>query len=188
MFLLYKGKGPPYWAFSLLHSLSLDAHQNPSCGPTTHPAASSLPAPQQSQKRSRPLAPTTSSSQNSDPWPSLQNPMAFETSPPVKSAGWRRQAVFGLREGSKRCLQWRQVRQEGLGGEEEEEEEEEEELVGVGVEASMEDRSSDRGGQTRHRLSLCFRGEKEGRAAAVQGVASSREPATMQHIGAEGRC
>lgn len=80
--------------------------------------------------------------------------MALETSPPVKSAGWRRQAIRDFWEGSKRRLQWRQVRQEGVGGAVEEEEElgVEEELT-----SSMEDRSSDCGGQTRHRLGLCLR-------------------------------
>lgn len=115
--------------------------------------------------------------------------MALETSPPVKSAGWRRQAVSGLREGSKRCLQWRQVRQEGggLGGGEEGVEEEELVAVVVDVEASsMGDRSSECGGQeTRHRL--CFRGEEDGRGTEAQGVASREFATTTQRIGAKER-
>lgn len=125
-----------------------------------------------------PLMPTISSSQCSLPW-SLQKPMALETSPPVKSARWRQQAAVSgdFWEGSKRRLQWRQVRQEGVAEDE----------LGVKEEASAsskEDRSSDRGGQTRHRLGLCFLEWKERREVEARGGANwRREPATTQRIG-----
>lgn len=113
----------------------------------------------------------------------------------MKRAGWRRQAVWGLWEGSKRRLQWRQVRQEGgaVAGVEEGVEEEEEEVQVVGVEEALtstgEKRSSDRGGQTRHRLSPCLRRGKERHEAEAQELVAKRrlEPATTQHIGEQRR-
>jgi hypothetical protein len=84
-------------------------HSNGSCGPTTHPGASSSPAPQQSQNRSRPARPTLSISQG-DPSPSRKKPIALLTSPPVNRAGWCRHEVGVLRVGSNGRLQWRHVR------------------------------------------------------------------------------
>jgi len=72
-------------------------------------------------------------------------------------------------------------------------EEEEEELQVVGVEEALtstgEKRSSDRGGQTRHRLSPYLRrGKERHEAEAQEWVAERRlEPATTQHIGGQRR-
>ena len=106
--------------------------------------------------------------------------MALETSPPVKRAGWRRQASQGLREGSKRRLQWRQVRQEeeGAAGEEQGE------LVEVDVEATstssiVRSRAARGEGARRHRL--CSSEEQEvssPEAAEVANCEREREPAT----------
>ena len=118
--------------------------------------------------------------------------MALETSPPVNKAGWRRQAVGGLLEGSKRRLQWRQVRQvaavvvvvtvEEEEGEEEEADEVEVEALTSALSAVAADRRSDRGGQTRHRLSLCSRSRREKRETKAHGVANSGLAAETQRI------
>ena len=164
--------------FLLYKSLPAFFFQNPSCGPTKHPGASSLSAPQQSQNRSSPDLPTTSSSQFSLPCPSLQKPMALETSPPVKRARWRLQAVGASgAEGSKRRLQWRQVRQ--VGEAKVEVEEELAEVVADG--ASSSSIARDGGQMPRHRLCL-HRGREENKVEPLVAANCALEPAASPGI------